>query len=382
MSANSQTRRSISPFASYPKDASQERRLFLKRSLIMLAFLTALSLMTFLALLAVSASSAQAAQPLDLTELKRQGLSEKNRDIIVTQALTRRGRPPLEIGFVMEIVGYGGNELAQAYLEMDSRTGNDKASPLPPESLKNLMTAKIPTSEIINLIASVENSQKADQTAALGAGAVTVVSGGVIETDLMDSERRPDYPVAPQSLQTEIPAEPATPEQYASLEPSAVSLSTPSTPSRPSASAPSAPSRPTPADLRHVPQTLYPGQKADPARPMPENPGPYWSRSPRGHDDRFMGVVDQAKADGHRYEVHTNARGGRLGQEVLSRASGRKVYRHYSMKPELALESPQTRSQRLPEEYLQDYADPSDAEADYYSEYELSQEDEYAAYRR
>jgi hypothetical protein len=43
-----------------------------------------------------------------------------------------------------------------------------------------------------------------------------------------------------------------------------------------------------------------------------------------------MGVFDQVKADGHRYEVHTNARQGLMGQRVLSRDSGRKVVRHFN----------------------------------------------------
>jgi hypothetical protein len=62
-----------------------------------------------------------------------------------------------------------------------------------------------------------------------------------------------------------------------------------------------------------------------------------------------MGVTDEVKPDGHRVEVHTNARGGRLGQQVLSRASGRKVYRHYSLSPENALTGPEAYPQ--PPEY-------------------------------
>jgi hypothetical protein len=53
-----------------------------------------------------------------------------------------------------------------------------------------------------------------------------------------------------------------------------------------------------------------------------------------------MGVTEEVKADGHRYEVNTNARGGRLGQETLSRPSGHRVIRHYSASPKLAQASP------------------------------------------
>ncbi|MDR1050629.1 MAG: hypothetical protein LBP95_06025 [Deltaproteobacteria bacterium] len=378
-------------------------------------------------LLVVQNAPARAGAPLDLAELARRGLGEKSREIVVTQTLARRGRPPLEIDFVMELVDYGGDDLARTYLVMDARTNRLRRAPVPPESMRKMMDAGLPPREIMNLLVSAERSQNSDQAAAAsaappavagsGAGlARTATTGarltasstfdgrtGIVETDLMGGQAPLPAAAPPAALETMSPtraqAENQIQAQARALAPAsdaaadvAAAEGWPAPPAaqewpeppaaqewpeppaaeewpaaasaqewpEPPAGAPRPLRRPgeraghpgaaeaalredkapRPDDLRRVPQVLQPGQKADPARPMPVSPGPYWTRQPEGRGERFMGVTDQVKPDGHRVEVHTNARSGRLGQQVLSRESGRKVVRHYSMSPELALEGP------------------------------------------
>ncbi|MDR2366660.1 MAG: hypothetical protein LBF58_00895 [Deltaproteobacteria bacterium] len=267
-----------------------------------------LSLVTFAVL--TLAGPAWGAEPLDLAELGRRGLGERSREIIVSQSLANRGRPPLEIAFVEELAAYGGDPLALAYLEMDAGTADLAESPLPPASMRNMMAAGLSAEELIRFSHSVNPKRaKGDGTAAaatLGGPLVTAMVAGA------NAERPTEKPLAP-----EAPAiKPVT-----------------------DAPAPRRPGLERPGDPRKVPQTLVPGQKADPARPLPEAPGPYWTRAPKGHGT-FLGVTESVLADGHRYEVNANARGGRLGQEVLSRPSGHKVVRYFSSAPDKSQAGP------------------------------------------
>jgi hypothetical protein len=257
------------------------------------------------------AGPALAADPLDLNELKSKGLGEKSREIIVTQSLAKRARPPLEIEFIEELAAYGGDVLAQAYLEMDAATHDQKTSPLPPTSMKNMMAAGLTPAELVKFTQSVNPKAHENEPSE----AALAKSGPMVTA--MSVASNTDRPV-------EAPLAPSNPEFDQSVS---------------AAAPPQKPAIPKPQDLRKVPQTLYPGQQADPARPLPEAPGPYWSRAPKGHET-FLGVTETVKADGHRYEVNANAKGGRLGQEVLSRPSGHKVVRHYSMAPERAQAAP------------------------------------------
>ena len=321
----SSSKRDLSPIESLATSFSLPKSI-LAKALILAPFV-----------LALICAKALAVQPLDLAELGRRGLSQKSRDIIVTQALTQRARPPLEIGVVLDLAAYGGDNLARAYLEMDAKTNQSAASPLPPQSVRNLMKAGVAPEEIKSLMESA--AEPAGDIAPVEAEAAFASSPTVAET----VETLPDKPVEP-------PAKPEAPSKSAftveDIEPEASNEAYEGN-SQESASpyaavrdaisprVPAAPQAPaSPADLRKVPQTLYPGQSADPARPLPEAPGPYWTRLPEPDGSRFMGVADEVKADGHRYEVNTNARGGLMGQEVLSRGSGHKVIRHFNIRPE------------------------------------------------
>ncbi|MDR0620649.1 MAG: hypothetical protein LBJ61_02035 [Deltaproteobacteria bacterium] len=332
------------------------------------ALVLALSILAVLAILALTLSGqARAADPLDLADLGRAGLGEKSREIIVAQALAKRGRPPLEIGFVKELAAYGGDALAQAYLEMDAAVANQAESPLPPSSMKNMMAAGLSPSDLIKFSQSVNpETQKISEkvanqhrrvggAAAVAAAAVTptvapAVAPAVPTTvapTMDEGWAAPGTPIAEDGWAA--PGTPIADEGWA--EPKADAWAKPqggegnlnkAQANDGAIAGPKEPVKPKiafakPKDLRKIPQTLAPGQKADPARPLPEAPGPYWTRTPKGHGT-FLGVTEEVKADGHRYEVNRNARGDRLGQEVLSRPSGHKVVRYYSQSPERALD--------------------------------------------
>jgi hypothetical protein len=283
-----------------------------RRAGILWAIITVLAALWTLFLV----SSIWAAEPVDLAELGRQGLGEASRRIIVTQSLAQRARPPLDLEFVKELAAYGGDDLALAYLEMDAATAKSAESPLPPTSARNMMAAGLAPADLIAFSKSLNPKLNNDDAEAQG-GLAGPPAGAAV-TEVMT--------VAEADTTTVAPTAPAAPKFEGQ---------------------PNGPGRPhqpqanfnKPKDLRRVPQTLVPGQKADPSRPLPEAPGPYWTRAPKGHET-FMGVTETVKADGHRYEVNTNARGGRLGQEVLSRPSGHKVVRYFSQSPERAMAAP------------------------------------------
>ncbi|MDR1487383.1 MAG: hypothetical protein LBT62_05255 [Deltaproteobacteria bacterium] len=309
-------------------------------------------------------TTAAAQQPLDLSELGRRGLGERSRDLIVTQALTVRARPPLEIGFILQMAEYGGDELAKAYLEMDAETNQMERSPLTPEAMKNLMASALSVSDLLLLINSASGASQSENSAPFAA---VVPITTVAETTVNDSSV--NYPTVnypgPLAGNVEKPTPPANPASSPDYYQTMIAVTGPQIPVLSGASALTTPQASTyqasahqapiyqdpiyqgptyqaqqgvypEIDKRKTPQVLYPGQQADPARPMPENPGPYWTREPQANHTFFMGVVDEVKADGHRYEVHTNGKRGVMGQETLTRGSGHKVYRYFSGDTEVA----------------------------------------------
>ncbi|MDR2726340.1 MAG: hypothetical protein LBC90_09860 [Candidatus Adiutrix sp.] len=90
-----------------------------------------------------------------------------------------------------------------------------------------------------------------------------------------------------------------------------------------------APADPTPARSEPGYQDLRPGQAADPALRLPPPPAPYDIRRQRT-DGSWLGVTERELADGHLVEVHVSGSAQDLGQEVISRPTGHKVYRYYS----------------------------------------------------
>jgi len=80
-------------------------------------------------------------------------------------------------------------------------------------------------------------------------------------------------------------------------------------------------------------QNLRPGQAADPASPLPPPPVPYDIRRQRT-DGPWLGVTERELADEHLVEVHVSGSAQVLGQEVISRPTGHKVYRYYIGRPD------------------------------------------------
>jgi hypothetical protein len=236
--------------------------------------------------------------------------------------LTVRARPPLEISFVLQMAEYGGDALAKAYLEMDARTNKMERSPLTPEAMRNLMSSGLTVEDLLLLINSAGQSFPTAQAS------ISEASGpSVLVTEGTNAPRPIEDPLPPL-----VPATSPTPyhAMIAVTGPQIPGMSGFSGPTVPQAATYQTASAAREIDWRKVPQVLYPGQQADPARPMPEAPGPYWTRQPGPNDTFFMGVTDEIKDDGHRYEVHTNSHRGVMGQEVLTRPSGHKVYRYFN----------------------------------------------------
>ncbi|MDR2339789.1 MAG: hypothetical protein LBF40_06630, partial [Deltaproteobacteria bacterium] len=86
--------------------------------------------------------------------------------------------------------------------------------------------------------------------------------------------------------------------------------------------------------LRHTPQSLRRGQKADPSRPMPRDGRLYPVREPQGDDEYFMGTYRYETLDGHQVDVHRAMKSGSQGTRVESRGDGAKVHRYFSGSPE------------------------------------------------
>ena|GEM_PF-3139561 len=93
---------------------------------------------------------------------------------------------------------------------------------------------------------------------------------------------------------------------------------------------------PPPAPVARIPsayQDLRPGQPADPALPLPPPPVPFDIRRQRT-DGPWLGVTERELADGRLVEVHVSGSAQFMGQEVISRPTGHKVYRYYIGQPD------------------------------------------------
>ncbi|MDR1608136.1 MAG: hypothetical protein LBT38_06980 [Deltaproteobacteria bacterium] len=254
--------------------------------------------LTFLASLLIFSLFSQApllAEVMDLNKWAKAGLPESIRQKMVIQSLSHRARPPLSGDFLLEMVRYGGENLALSYINMDSATAQEPQAPLTPEVVKRLMGSGVPRADLEMVINAAQKSGS-DQSATLVAPIVAPVPEEL--RPVVEEEVKP-YKPAPVVA-------PARPEP------------------------PKAEPLPTPSQLRKIPQTLVPGQPADPSRPLPPNPSPYHIREPKGSNGVFLGVQEVKKPDGHVYQVNSNGRQGLQGYEVLSRPSGHKVYRHHS----------------------------------------------------
>ncbi|MDR0547899.1 MAG: hypothetical protein LBI10_00575 [Deltaproteobacteria bacterium] len=249
-----------------------------------------------------SASLAAPEEVLDLEKWAKAGLPAAVRERMVIQSLSQRARPPLSGDFLLAIVRYGGEGLALRYMSLDSATENQKEAPLSPEVVSRLMSLGAPRADLERIIELAAN-----QTDPSGPVPTPVALRPVTEITVENLD----------PVQTEIAGPQKSPSVQKPLAPEPP----------PSFKAATSPTR---EELRRVPQTLVPGQPADPARPMPPAPGPYQIRKPQGSRGVFMGVQEEVKPDGHVYRINTNGRKEFLGAEVISRPSGHKIHRYFS----------------------------------------------------
>ena len=75
-------------------------------------------------------------------------------------------------------------------------------------------------------------------------------------------------------------------------------------------------------------QDLRPGQSADPGLALPPPPVPFDIRRQKT-DGPWLGVTERELEDGRLVEVHVSGSARLLGQEVISRPTGHKIYRYY-----------------------------------------------------
>ncbi|MDR1086207.1 MAG: hypothetical protein LBP22_15460 [Deltaproteobacteria bacterium] len=264
-----------------------------------LSRLTAVSVLIFV--LGLPVSLAQGAEEvMDLEIWAQVGMPESLRQKMVIQSLSHRARPALSGDFILKMVRYGGENLALSYVQLDNDTAMENQAPISPQVMERLMDSGVPRSDIEKIIQAAQSGGALNSQPA----AAVVPESLARKAEITQEDLEPIETVPP-----EAPAAPRAPKIYP---------------------APKFAEEPSKASMRKVPQILYPGVPADPARPMPPQPGPYEIRKPRGSEGLYMGVTEAVKPDGHVYQVNSNGRRESQGFEVLSRPSGHKVHRFFS----------------------------------------------------
>ncbi len=309
-------------------------------------------------LLTLSAAPLEAQkEPIDLVSLQQAGLSSRSLGRFLAQNLdAERLAPQIEPAFLVGLAAYGGDDLAAAYLELDRATAHLAQRDFSPELIGQLMDAKMEPDKLSDLLRRQAGlfqkpvpSGLAEETEAAGLSQAEPQS-------LAPTERpRPVQPPQAPSLKAA-----QTVGQAASGDPSAVwpketparrdlipaspepprvrpeRQSPPLVQAEPAAAASAAPAPAKPLSPRAPqlpPQELRPGQKADPARPLAEDRGPYEHRQ-APEQGPWLGVDQRRLPDGHAVEIHRLGDGSQMGQTVESRPSGAKVQRYYVGQPD------------------------------------------------
>jgi hypothetical protein len=244
-------------------------------------------LMGLLLGLGLVSGAGAAAAPVDLADLQAAGLSAETIGRYLAQNLDpARLAPPVDAGLLAGLTRLGGDELASAYLELDRQTALQKRRDFSPEVVQTLLDSGLEAEQLKKILTEeARRAARSDRAAPVAADSPLTLPAAV-----------PDLPARP-------PAPPAAPVIK--------------TPSRPQAGY----------------QDLRPGQAADPALPLPPPPVPYDIRRQRT-DGPWVGVTERELADGHLVEVNAGGSAQVVGQEVISRPTGHKVYRYYSGRPD------------------------------------------------
>ena len=245
--------------------------------------------------LSLAGSGLQAQEPTDITAMRDAGLTDETLGRFLAQNLDgNRVAPQVDSHLLSRLAGYGGNDLAAAYLELDRATAHLVSRDFSPEVVAQLMESGMEASDLVQLLKTEAASSPA--------------------------------PVArPEKAAKTIPGTPPLPPQK-TAKATAPSVIQPSVPVRP-VSAPVSPRR---SEMGW--QDLRPGQAADPASRLPLPYSTYDIRRPKSNGP-WMGVSERELPDGHVVEVNTIGDANTIGQEVLSRPTGHKVYRYYSGNP-------------------------------------------------
>lgn len=296
-------------------------------------------------------------EPIDLVSLQQAGLSSRSLGRFLAQNLdAERLAPQIEPDFLVSLAAYGGDDLAAAYLELDRATAHLAQRDFSPELISQLMDSQM---EPDKLAALLRRQAGVFQKPAASALMEATEAAGASQAEPQplappDSPRPVQPPQAPSLKAAQTVGQAASGAPAAALveEPPvrrALVQDSPEPPrarperqgaplvkAEPAAAASSAPAPAKPLSPRTPqlpPQKLRPGQKADPARPLPGDRGPYERRQARERGP-WMGVDQRRLPDGHEVEVHRLGDGSQMGQTVESRPSGAKVQRYYVGQPD------------------------------------------------
>lgn len=252
--------------------------------------------------------AAQAADPINLESLQDDGLSEQ----IIARFLAlnldgRRAAPQVDVKLLSRLGRYGGDDLAKAYLELDAKSAHLPSRDFSPEVVDQLMTNGVPPANLKEILLSEAGRFDAEPAPSAG------------ETKEPPKKKAGKTIYAP-PLPPLRTAESQVPEQ-----PRAVAAPAP------------APASQTEYSSHRRPQLAYqdlrPGQAADPGSRLPLPYSTYDIRHPRNKGP-WMGVTERELPDGHVVEVNVAGDSSLVGQEVISRPTGHKVYRYYSGRPD------------------------------------------------
>lgn len=299
-------------------------------------------------ILGISAA-AYAEDPVDLMGLQESGLSAETIGRYLAQNLdSTRLAPPISAGLLTRLGEYGGDELAASYLNLDKQTAHLQRRDFSPEVVEQLLSSDVgaeklkavlddETAKSISAAASPPPAPIAPRNV-LGAEPTVTVT----ETKLPPlTATLPPAPVVPPTVTPPlaVPTLPTVtpPASSAPTAPQTAAPGTPQTPppatpqvAAPAVQAPSPPPAPLPAPTQQPRfQDLRPGQAADPGSKLPPPLDTYELKRP-SDEGPWMGVTERELEDGHRVEVNRMGNPNVVGQEVITRPSGRKVYRYYS----------------------------------------------------
>ena len=240
-------------------------------------------------------------EPTDLAMLQGAGLSDETIGRYLAQNLDAgRKSPPIESSLLAALGHHGGDSLVSSYLKFDATTAKHPSREFSPEVIGYLIKSGIPSDELKSIFA-LESTLAKNQAAAIPKTVTTIL---------------------PPASETTPPAPPAAP----TVQPTKQATKAPTPPNMASVASPSRPEMGF--------QNLRPGQAADPAKRMAPPLSTYDIRRQPQDTGTWMGVTERMLPDGHIVEVNSVGRTAKVGQEVLSRPSGHKVYRSYTGNPD------------------------------------------------